>query len=106
MKQARIIATNTNRVTDALCEAGRFSYSAEQIHCKPRNGRKSCHSFRDEFFCQGHHFKSRKELNEWMVSEINGWMGCNGLVDWTVLERAHSTHGAYFKLFEISDTAA
>jgi len=68
MKQARIVATNTSRVTDALCEAGNFSVETKLVHCKPRDGRKSCHSFRDEFFCQGYHFKSRKALNEWLVS--------------------------------------
>jgi hypothetical protein len=97
----KIIGANTNRVTDALCNAAGFSYSTKHIHCTPRDGRAYCHSFRDEFFCQGHHFKNRKALNEWMVSEVNDWMSDNGLVDWSVLENAHNSHGSCYKLFSI-----
>lgn len=102
-KQVQITATNTNRVTEALQAAAHFHYEMKQIHCKPRDGRTSCHSFRDEFFCQGYHFKSRKAFNEWMVAEINTWMGDNGLVDWDILDKAHSTHGSSFKLFAITE---
>lgn len=100
-KQVKIIATSTGRVTDALCAAAGFLYQTNTIHCIPRDGRKSCHSFRDEFYCQGYHFKSRRELNEWMVAEINGWMGENNLVKWTVLEQAHSSHGRCYPLFQV-----
>ena len=103
-KQVTLDVNATSRARDALREAAGFRFEEKPVHCVPRDGRDSCHSFRTEYFCQGHRFRDSKALCDFMVYEINSWMGEAGLVNWSILENAHSSHGRDFLMFTIHDS--
>jgi len=96
----------TETVISALCAAGGFSFSDETVknlHARLEPGPAGTwrRGLKRKIMCAGHVFHSRKDFGEWMLSQINGWMLENELVDLSPIRNAR--YQGSFSPFEICD---